>query len=159
MMAEADMARSGYAPKLTAAAAMDHKGNAESGLSVEFDNALGLGTGAALDAIAASRDVADRRVAQTAEAANRDLVALQQEIATLTAREAEGRAVLGQTEATLHMFTEQYKVGRRTLMELVNMFESYSAMEREMAGLKYEIALKRLQIARDRGVLVNGALL
>jgi len=67
--------------------------------------------------------------------------------------------VLGQTEATLHMFTEQYKVGRRTLMELVNMFESYSAMEREMAGLKYEIALKRLQIARDRGVLVNGALL
>lgn len=57
------------------------------------------------------------------------------------------------------MFTEQYKVGRRSLLELVNMFESWSGMQRDQASLKYEIALLQLQIARDRGVLVDGAAL
>jgi adhesin transport system outer membrane protein len=158
-VAEAEMARAGYRPGLKAIAEVDKHGDIESGLSVDFDNALGLGTGAQLDALAMTTEVTDRRVAKTAEQAGRDIVALQHEITTLTARQSEGAAVLAQGETTLAMFTEQFKVGRRTLMELVNMFESVTAMQREQAGLKYEIALKRLQIARDRGILVSGAAL
>ncbi|WP_192931156.1 TolC family protein [Gemmobacter serpentinus] len=157
--AEAEVVRAGYRPGLKGIANINQDGDIESGLSVEFDNALGLGTGAELDALAMTKEVTDRRVAKTAEQANRDIVALQHEIATLTARQSEGASVLAQGETTLAMFTEQFKVGRRTLMELVNMFESVTAMQREQAGLKYEIALKRLQIARDRGILVSGAAL
>lgn len=158
-LAEADMARAGYRPGVKAVANVDKTGDIESGLSVDFDNALGLGTGAELDALAMTTEVTDRRIAKTAEQANRDIVALQHEIATLTARQSQGASVLAQSETTLAMFTEQFKVGRRTLMELVNMFESVTAMQREQAGLKFEIAQKRLQIARDRGVLVSGAAL
>ena len=158
-MAEAEMAKSGYRPGLKAVANLDQDGDIESGLSVDFDNALGLGTGAALDALAMTTEVTDRRIAKSAEDANRQIVALQHEVATLSARQAEGQSVLAQTGATLDMFTEQYKVGRRSLLELVNMFETYSGMQREQAALKYEIALRRLQIARDRGVLVDGAAL
>ena len=157
--AEAEMAKAGYRPGLKAVANVKQDGDITSGLSVDFDNALGLGTGAELDALAMTAEVTDRRIAKASETANRELVALQHEIATLTARQTEGQAVLAQTGATLDMFTEQYKVGRRSLLELVNMFESYSGMQRDQAALKYEIALKRLLIARNRGVLVDGAAL
>ena len=55
------------------------------------------------------------------------------------------------------MFTEQYRMGRRTLMELVNMYESYAAMERDQVGLKYDIARIKLEIAREHGILVDGS--
>jgi adhesin transport system outer membrane protein len=54
------------------------------------------------------------------------------------------------------MFTEQYKFGRRSLMELVDMFETFTRMEREQASLKYDIAILGLQTARVRGLLVDG---
>lgn len=156
-VAEAEAARAGFRPGLKARAALDQDGEVESGLSVEFDKAIGLGTGAELDALAMTTEVTDRRVAKVSEQASRDIVALQHEVATLTARQAEGAGVLAQSEQTLAMFVEQYKAGRRTLMEMVNMFESVSSMQREQASLKFEIALKQVQIARDRGVLVSGA--
>ncbi|MBL8562045.1 MAG: TolC family protein [Gemmobacter sp.] len=158
-LAEADMAKSGYRPGLKAVANLDQDGDVESGLSVDFDNAIGLGTGAELEALAMTGELTDRRIARASDEANRNLIALQHQITTLQARRAEGETVLAQTGATLDMFTEQYKVGRRSLLELVNMFESWSGMQREQASLKYEIALLQLQIARDRGVLVDGAAL
>jgi adhesin transport system outer membrane protein len=57
------------------------------------------------------------------------------------------------------MFTEQYKVGRRTLLELVGEHDRHARLERDQAALGFEIVLKRLAIARERGVLVNGALM
>lgn len=155
-LAEADMARAGYTPGLSATATIDKDDGLTSGLTLGLQNSLGLGTGAEIAAINMTGDVVDRRIARSAEEANRRIVALQHEIATLEARQAEGAMVLAETEATLHMFTEQFKVGRRPLMELVGMSETYSGLARNQAGLKYEIALKRLEIARDRGVLVNG---
>ncbi len=155
MVAEAQMARAGYLPGLKASAAVDGDG-LTGGLRLGTENLLGLGTGATMEALAATNDVVDRQAAEAAESARRTMVTLEQELAALTQREAQGAGVLAQTEASLAMFTEQYKVGRRPLMELVGMYESFAQMQREQASLKYERALIRLQMARERGVLVDG---
>lgn len=158
-LAEAQLLRAGYGPNLKAVGNWDDDDGLLGGLSIGVENGLGLGNGAEMAALNATGDVVDRRIAQSAEEANRRIVMLNHELATLAAREAEGAGVLAQTEASLAMFTEQYKVGRRPLMELVGMFETFSKMERDQASLKYEMALLRLEMARDRGVLANGAAL
>jgi adhesin transport system outer membrane protein len=65
--------------------------------------------------------------------------------------------VLRQTAGNLELFTEQYKVGRRSLLELVSQYDAYARLERDQASLRYDIALLQLEIARDRGLLVDGA--
>ena len=117
---------------------------------------LGFGTGATLEAIASTDEVVDRQMAEAADTASRKIVALQSELQRLSAKQGQGAGVLAQTEASLAMFTEQYKLGRRPLMELVSIYESFAQMEREQAALKYDIALTRLQIAALRGQLVDG---
>ncbi len=62
-------------------------------------------------------------------------------------------------EANLELFTEQYRAGRRSLLELVGQFESLARARRELATIKYQVAVARLDIARERGVLVDGAAL
>jgi outer membrane protein, adhesin transport system len=84
-------------------------------------------------------------------------VALEREIASLTSRAEQEAAVLAEMEANLGLFTEQYKAGRKTLLELVGQFESLVRMQRDHASLKYAVAVARLEIARERGVLVDGA--
>ena len=76
---------------------------------------------------------------------------------TILNREAQGAEVLRQTGSNLSMFTEQYKVGRRSLLELVQQYESFARAERDQVALKYIAADLRLQIALERGVLVDGS--
>lgn len=154
-VAEAQMARAGFLPGLTASGVLA-KGGLTGGLNVSTDNGIGFGTGASLRAIEASTQAADQRTESARDDANRKIVAIEREIATLKSREVQGAAVLAQTEANLEMFTQQYKFGRRPLMELVGMFESFAAMEREHVALKYDMALLSLQTAKIRGVLVDG---
>ena len=118
---------------------------------------LGLGTGNEVAALAETDEVMARRTADAEETARRRLVSLEGQIATLRSREAQGAAVLASTEANLALFTEQYKVGRRTLLELVGQYDSFARLEREQAAIRYEVALTELEIARDRGLLVDGA--
>ncbi len=68
--------------------------------------------------------MARRQVDEAARDAERRIVALTQEIAALEAREAQDRIVLQGMEANLELFTEQYRAGRRSLLELVGQFES-----------------------------------
>lgn len=118
---------------------------------------LGLGTGDEVAALAETGEVMARRTADADETARRRLVSLEGQIAILRSREAQGAAVLASTEANLSLFTEQYKVGRRTLLELVGQYDSFARLEREQAAIRYEVALTELEIARDRGLLVDGA--
>ncbi len=104
----------------------------------------------------ATEELAAQRSAGTADDSQRRIVALERKIATLLARETEEASVLRQTSANLRMFTEQYKLGRRPLMELVGMYETYARLERDHAALKYDRTLLRLQIAQLRGQLVDG---
>ncbi|MFM2389205.1 MAG: hypothetical protein RLZZ437_760 [Pseudomonadota bacterium] len=156
-VAEANMARAGLLPGLTARATLDDAGDISSGVRLGTDGLISAGLGSNLQALGAAEEVSDRRIAEASEEANRAIIALQSEITTLQTREREGSEVVRQTGANLDLFTEQYEVGRRTLLELVNQYDSFARLERDHAALKYEIVLRQLQIARARGQLVDGA--
>jgi len=144
-VAEAKMARAGFLPSLTASGALA-KGGLTGGLNVSTENGIGFGTGASLQAIEASTQAAAQRTESARDDANRKIVAIERDIATLKSREAQGATVLAQTEGNLDMFTQQYKFGRSPLMELVGMFETFAAMEREHVALKYDMALLSLHV-------------
>jgi adhesin transport system outer membrane protein len=155
MIAAAKAQHAGLLPGVTGSIDIDEDG-VNPGLRLGTEGLFGLGTGAALQALEATNEVADRQIAEAAQDAQRRRVALERDIASLQSRQAQGSAVLSQTLANLDMFTEQYKVGRRTLLELVGQFDSTARLERDQAALKYEIALKQLELARDAGALVDG---
>ncbi|MGB8812547.1 MAG: TolC family protein [Paracoccaceae bacterium] len=155
-VAEAKMERAAHLPGLKASASLGEDGFL-GGLRLGADRLLGLGTGSTMAALKATDDVVVARAAEAREDARRRIVALESQHSALSKREVQGAGVVVQTEASLEMFTEQYQVGRRPLMELVGMFETFSRMERDQAALKYDMALLRLAIARERGVLVDGA--
>lgn len=154
-VAEADMAKADLLPSLTANAALG-RGGLDSAIGLNGGR-FGAGMTAERAALNATRDLVGRRTAQAAEESNRRIISLQQEIKTISQRELEGAEVLRQTSNNLAMFTEQYKVGRRTLLELVQQYESFARAERDQAALKYLSLDLRLQIALERGVLVDGA--
>jgi outer membrane protein, adhesin transport system len=118
---------------------------------------LNPGNKSDMAALRQTADLVDRQTAEAAETANRRIVALQQQKATLLSRQAQGAEVLRQTAGNLDLFTTQYKVGRRTLLELVSQYDGYARLQRDQASLRFDIALIDLEIARDRGVLVDGA--
>ena len=154
--AEARMRRAGHLPKLGAEARV---GSTETdvGLTVGIDQMLGFGTKAQLEAVEAAREAAAARVARAEQADTQEVASLRAKIAALEAKEARDGAVVAETGAGLDMFTEQYRMGRRSLMDLVNMYESYAQMAHAQAGLKYDIALIKLEIARKHGILVDGS--
>lgn len=155
-MAEIALARAGLMPGMGANASVDKTGDVDAGLSLDGEG-LGFGRKDNLRALEESRDVARRRVTEAEADSARRIVALQREIATLTAKEAQDAVVLAQMSSNLDLFTEQYRAGGRSLLELVGQFESLIAMKRDHASLKYAIAVARLEIGRERGVLLDGA--
>ena len=155
-VAGAQIDRADLLPGLSAQADVTATG-VQTGLVLGAGQMLGLGTGASLEALAATADLAARQVAEASEAALREIAGLQNDMETLALREAQGAEVLAQTTGNLAMFTEQYKVGRRTLLELVGEHDRHARLARDQAALRYEIVVKRLAIARVRGVLVDGA--
>lgn len=155
-IAESHIARAGLLPGLSANADLTGDGLTP-GLRLGGSGLLGMGTRAEFAALDATADVVARRSAEAAETADRRIVALERQIAQLESRMAQGATVLAQTESNLSLFVEQYKVGRRSLLELVSQYDSFARLERDQAALQYEIALLEIEIARDRGLLVDGA--
>ncbi len=127
------------------------------GLRLTGTGLLNPGAKSDIEALRQTADVVDRQTAEAAEAANRRIVTLEQQRVTLASRQVQGAEVLRQTANNLELFTTQYKVGRRTLLELVSQYDAFARLQRDQASLRYDIALIELQIARDRGVLVDGA--
>jgi outer membrane protein, adhesin transport system len=156
-IAEADMARAGLLPGLAARGAVNEDGDVSGGVRLGTTGLISAGLGSNLQALGAAEEVADRRIAEAADEANRAILSLQNEINMLQVRLQDGGEVVRQTEANLVLFTEQYEVGRRSLLELVNQYDSFARLERDHASLEYEIALRQLQIAKARGQLVDGS--
>lgn len=155
-LAEAKMARAGLLPGLSAAVGLDQSGEVTPGLT--FGGAkLGMGTAAQARALEAAPDLVERQTIQAEEDANRRLTGLNSDLAALQLRQTQGEAVLRQTLGNLDLFTEQYKLGRRSLLELVGQYDSAARLERDQVSLTYDIALVQLQIAETRGLLVDGA--
>jgi outer membrane protein, adhesin transport system len=154
-VAEAKMVKASLLPSLSVSTVINGDG-VDGGLRAG-GGLLNLGLRDNIAALDATADLSDRKTAEAAEDANRTQVALEREIAALQLRERDGAEVLRQTGGNLDLFTEQYKVGRRSLTELVSQYDSFARMERDQAALKYEIAVRQLRIAKERGQLVDGA--
>lgn len=155
-VAESKIARAGLMPSLSANADLTSSG-LEPGLRLGGAGLLGMGTREELAALDATGDIVARRATEAAETADRRIVALERQIAQLESRQTKGASVLAQTESNLALFVEQYKLGRRTLLELVGQYDSFARLERDQVSLRHEIALLEIEIARDRGLLVDGA--
>jgi adhesin transport system outer membrane protein len=155
-IAEANMARAGLLPGVSARAVVDESGGIATGARLGTTGLISAGLGSNLQALGAAEEVADRRIAEAADTANRAIITLESEIGMLQTRERDGGELVRQTGENLELFTAQYEVGRRSLLELVNQYDSFARLERDHAALKYEIALRQLQIARARGQLVDG---
>lgn len=155
-IAEANMARAGLLPGVSARAVVDESGGIATGARLGTTGLISAGLGSNLQALGAAEEVADRRIAEAADTANRAIITSESEIAMLQTRERDGGELVRQTGENLELFTAQYEVGRRSLLELVSQYDSFARLERDHAALKYEIALRQLQIARARGQLVDG---
>jgi adhesin transport system outer membrane protein len=153
-MAEARAGRAVLLPGLNGALGISVKGIDP---GIKLGGAFGAGTRQELDALAAAPELAERRTATMTENAARRTVTLQNQIALLRDRQAQGAEVLRQTDGNLELFTEQYKLGRRTLLELVGQYDAFARLTRDQVSLAPEIALMELELARDRGLLVDGA--
>lgn len=155
LVAGADMQKADMLPGLRATASVGLDG-VQPGVRLG-GGLLNSGMRENMAALEATDEVAAKRTAEAEEEAQRRIVTLERQIATLAQREASGATVLAQTSDNFDLFTEQYQVGRRTLLELVNQYRDFTRLEREQAGLRHDMALLRLEIARDRGQLVDGA--
>lgn len=148
--------RAGALPGLAATASVDGGGALRSGLRLGGAT-FGLGTGAKLRALQATPELVARQVAEAGQSAARRIGTLQGEIAELRSRQTQGAEVLRQTMGNLDLFVEQYRAGRRSLVELVGQYDSALRLERDQAALGYEIALREVAVAAEQGVLVDGA--
>lgn len=154
-VAEAQVDRADLLPGLSAGADIDGGGIAPA-VNLGSGGLLGLGTRAQVEALDATRDAMARRTAAADETAGRRITALQGQIAVLRDREAQGAAVLAQTEKTVTIAAEQYKDGMRTLVDLVQLYDNFAQLQHDQAAIPYQVALIEIEIARDRGLLVDG---
>jgi len=154
-VAELKMARAGYMPGV--AASSNLLGGGGIGVSGSIGNGLRPGRAATLEAVAAGADAAAARVAQAGQDAARRRQALEMRIANLDRQEAAQKDIAVQTRANLKRFEDQYKAGVRPLMDLVSQHESLAAMERDLVDMHHDRARARLDIARDMGLLADGA--
>ncbi len=155
VLAQTKLARADMLPGVSANANASPTGT-DTGLRLTGLGILNPGASATMQALKETTTVVQRQNAEAAEAAQRRLITLSGEIATLSSRAAQGAQVLAQTEANLELFSEQYKLGRRSLLELVGQYDAFAQAQRDHEALRFEIALRSVEIARDLGLLVDG---
>lgn len=153
-VAAAKVERAGHLPGLSAGGTIGENSNL--GLQVKSDTLLGLGTGASLKAIEATKEAAGRRVAQANEDANRALRKLESQIAAKARQAAEARGLTGQAKANLDLFQRQYDAGQRQVMDVVGVYETFARQQQAEVELKYDVVRLRLEMARIQGILADG---
>ncbi|WP_406871012.1 TolC family protein [Thioclava sp. 'Guangxiensis'] len=157
-VAQAKINRAGLLPGLSASASVG-TGKPDVGVDLGTSAGFGFGTGDQLKAYDAARQAAQQQVDQTRQEAFQDYVTLKSKLDMAEAKQSRDAGVVAEMEKSLSLYTEQYRLGGRTLMELVNQFENYAQMRQDLAGQKYDIALIRLEIARRHGLLVDGSVI
>ncbi|WP_246162135.1 TolC family protein [Roseovarius faecimaris] len=155
-IAAATMERAGLLPGLTAGGTLGDGGSGI-GLNVSSDQLLGLGTGASLQAIEATKEAAGRRVSQAQEDSNRNLSRLESRAGALARQVGEAAKLTALAKGNLDLFQQQYDAGQRQVMDVVGVYETFAARQTAEVGLKYELALTRLELARALGLLADGS--
>lgn len=155
-IAAAKMERAGLLPGVKASGTLGDNGSGI-GINMSSDQLLGLGTGANLKAIEAEAEAASRRVLQAEEDSNRTLRRLEQRLSALSRQVGEARVLTAQAQANLDLFQQQYDAGQRQVMDVVGVYETFATRQTAEVGLKYELALARLEMARHLGLLADGS--
>ncbi|MGB7317513.1 MAG: TolC family protein [Planktotalea sp.] len=155
-IAEATMDRAGHLPGLKASGSTGTSGNSL-GLNVTSDNLLNLGTGASLKAIEATKEGAQRLVAQAREDSNRRLRALEAQLKGAERQKIEAANLTNQSKKNLDLFQAQYKAGTRQVMDVVGVYETYARQQQSAAELRSKAARIKLEIANEMGLLASGA--
>ena len=152
-IAQAQIDRANQLPGISAEAALGE--NSGGGITAG-GTAIGLGTGARLKAIEAAKDAANRRVAQANEDSNRSLRKLDGQVAAKARQAREARGLTVQAKANLDLFRAQYEAGRRPVMDVVGVYETFAARQSSEVSLKFESLRLQIELARVQGVLANG---
>ena len=153
-LASAKVERARQLPGLSAGGTVGEESNL--GLRVRAENLLGLGTGASLKAIEATKETADRRVSQTTEDTNRKLRKLESQIAAKSRQAIEAQALTQRAKANLDLFQAQYDAGQRQVMDVVGVYETFSRQQLSEVSLKFETVQLQVEMARLLGVLADG---
>lgn len=126
-------------------------------VGVKSDRFFDFGTSARLRAGKAAQTVANRQVEQAKETAHRRMQAYLQDLTSAEQQLSEARALRKQAWNNFTLFRRQYEADQRQVMDVVGVYESYARQQRRLLELKYQIAQFKLQIARDLGLLADGA--
>ena len=153
-LAEARITRAAALPGLSATAGVGENGITP-GLRLGGVQ-IGAGSPATVAAANAAPDLVARQTAEARHTADRRRTELQGRIATLRSSQTQGAEVLRQTRGNLDLYTEQYRMGRRSLTDLTAQTAAAARLERDQAALAFEIARLELELARDAGALVDG---
>jgi len=152
-LAEARIARAGHLPGLTANASSDGRASVD----VTTDSFFRPGSLAELTAIRATRETADRRVAQAEEDARRQIAAQTRALEAYRRQAHDARDLTSRAKENLDLFQAQFEGGQRQVMDVVGTYEIYAqALETEIE-LRYKAARAELELARLKGALAEGA--
>ncbi len=153
-VAEATAERAGLLPSLNASASVGS--NSGAGLNVG-GGGWGFGTADSLRAIDAVRETAGLRVDEADENARRTLSRLEQRLTSYQRQEEQSRGLVADSRKTFELFQQQFEAGHRSVMDVANIYEQLVTREQDHLDAKYEISLIQLELARELGVLANGA--
>lgn len=154
-VAQAKIDRAGLLPGLGAKATLGKDSTA--GLVMNSEHGFGFGTIDNLAAVKAAREGAERRILQAQEDSRRRQAALQQKLASQRARAVQANSIAGEARANTDLFKRQFDAGRRTVMDVVGVVENLNRLEQSNVSIGYDIARTEVEIAREFGVLVDGA--
>ncbi|MFP7571862.1 TolC family protein [Marivita sp. S2033] len=155
-IANARIDRAQHLPGLSAGGSSRDRGR-NMALSVSAEQMLGLGTGASLEAIDATKLTAERKVTEAREISDRAIEADRRERAALKRQADEATRLTRQAKANLDLFQVQYESGTRQVTDVVSVYETFlRALEKEL-DLKFKAARAELDGAKRLGVLADGA--
>ncbi len=152
-IAQASIERADQLPGISAQAAIGE--NSGAGITAG-GTGIGFGTGARLRAIEAAKEAAGRIVSQAEEDANRTLRKLEGQVAATARQAQEARGLTSQAQANLDLFREQFEAGRRPVMDVVGVYETFAARQNSEITLKYDALRLQVELARVQGVLADG---
>ncbi|MEM8578372.1 MAG: TolC family protein [Pseudomonadota bacterium] len=152
-IAEAQIERGGALPGVSLGGTVGE--NSTLGLNIGGAQ-LGLGTPARLRAIEEAKEAANRQVSQATEDASRTLARLSSQLAAKNRQASEAAGLTQQAKANLDLFQAQYGAGRRQVMDVVGVYETFAARQASEIKLKFEARRLAVEIARLQGVLSAG---
>ena len=155
-IAQAKIQRAQHLPGLSVGGGV-RSGGDNIALTGGTDVAWGLGTGASLKAIEATKVTADRKVTEARDISDRAIEADQREIAALKRQADEVAELTKQAKQNLDFFQSQYDAGTRQVMDVVSVYETFLNTLEKALDLKFRAALAELDVAKRLGVLADGA--